>query len=694
MKISKLVVGAALCASGFLACPAIADEGMWLLNKPPVDVLKSRYGFTPTPEWLEAMQKSSVRIGASGSLVSADGLVMTNHHVASDAVAKLSSEGNDLLEKGFYARTREEELKCPGQEVSILWTIEDVTDKVNGAVSQGMSPAEANIARRKAMSTLEKQNQDATGLTSQVVTLYQGGRYHLYGYKRFTDVRLVFAPEQAIAFFGGDTDNFEYPRFDLDVAFLRIYENGQPYKAEHYLRWSQGSNDGELAFIFGHPGRTNRLYTVDHLKHLRDFSTPRRLQQLCQREVEVQVFCGRSAEHQRIGKDELFGLANSRKNLTGQVAGLLDPTLFAKKSQEEARLRSAYQQQNPSAAADPWDRLAKALAGSREFSPRQGAIDATFRSDLSRTARTLVRLAEEKPKPNGERLREFRDTALPSVMNNLYSPEPIYDIQQIDQIASGLTYMATTLGADDPVVVATLAGKSPRARAHELVTGTKLKDIAERKRLAEGGAEAIAQSNDPLILLARSLDAESRSLRKRSEDEVEAVERECYAQIAAAKFALEGDSVYPDATGTLRMAFGPIKGYTDGGKPVAPYTKVAGLYQRADERKGQAGFELPQRWIDRKTRINLDTPFNFVCTAETIGGNSGSPVVNTRGEVIGLVFDGNIYSLTTGFAYDDVVSRSVSVDSRAIIEALRNVYDAGPPADEILGKGKAAASAR
>ncbi len=669
---------------------ASADEGMWLLSSPPRQLLQSRYGFDATPQWLEHVQKSAVRFstGGSGSLVSASGLVMTNHHVGSDMLAKLSTTGHDLLVTGFYADSPDKELKCPDLELNILWTIQDVTDRVNAGVKDSMPAAEANTARQKAVAEIAKEAMDKTGMLAEVVTLYQGGKYHLYNYRRYTDVRLVMAPEQDIAFFGGDTDNFEYPRYNLDCCFFRIYEDGKPLKAEHHLAWSQGSKEGDLSFVIGHPGRTSRLNTVEHLKFLRDVDLPRRLDQLWRSEIRLQTFCGRSTEFDRIGKEDLFGVANSRKALTGQLAGLMDPANMAQKAAEEKKLREfvAADEGRQKKWGDAWDKIAAAEQGRRAWADRYRVLNGGISSDLFRKARDIVRLVVELPKPNSERLREFRDSGLESLYNGLYSPAPLYDSLEIFKTEGSLSLMAENLGAEDPTVAMALAGASPRARAEQLVLNCTIKDPAARKKLVEGGKDAVWASKDPMIQLAIQLDPEARQLRKKYEDEVEAVERTNYAKIAQAKFAMQGESTYPDATFTLRMTFGPIKGFTDEGKPIAPYTNIGGLYERYRDRHGMPGFDLPERWVKGEGKIDPATPFNFICATDIIGGNSGSPVVNVKGEVIGLVFDGNIQSLPGAFLYDGSVNRAVAVDSRAIIAALRNLYGAGALADEITGK--------
>ncbi len=667
------------------ATVSLADEGMWLFTKPPTKLLKEKYGFEPNADWLEHLQKASVRFssGGSASFVSPDGLVMTNHHVGSDDLEKLSTPEKNLLKLGFYAKTRDEEIKCADLEVNVLWNIEDLTAKINSAVDKSMSTADANTARRKMISTVEKECEDATKLDCQVVTLYKGGRYHLYQYKRFTDIRLVMAPEQDIAFFGGDNDNFEYPRFDLDMCFFRVYEDGKPYKPEHYLKWStDGAADGELALVSGHPGRTQRLNTVEHLKFLRDVDFPFGLQRLWRREVQLQNFSSRNEEFERIAAGDLFGVQNGRKARTGMLAGVQDPAIMNKKIADEKKLRDAVNA-NPDYKGqwgDAWDQVANAQKAYRDFYLRHRV---SLSSDLFSMARALVRLSEEKQKPNADRLPEYSESHLDSLYLDLYSPKPIYDELEIDRLASGLSFMMESFGGDDPYVQKSLGGMSPRGRAESLVRATKLKDIELRKQLAEGGTAAIAASTDPMIKLAVELDPEARKWRKKYEDEIEGAEKDAYAKIAAAQFAINGEDMYPDATFTLRLAFGPVKGYVENGQRIPPFTNFEGLYKRATERKGQKGFDLPQRWWDRKDKLKLDTPFNFVCTADIIGGNSGSPVVNTRGEVIGLIFDGNIQSLVLDIAYTEEQGRAVAVDSRAIIESMRKIYDADALADEI-----------
>jgi hypothetical protein len=676
-----------------------SDEGMWLFNNPPRKLLKEKYNFDPTDQWLEHLQKSSVRFnsGGSGSFVSADGLVMTNHHVGADGLEKLSDEKHNYLRDGFHAKTYGEEKRLLDLELNVLMNIEDVTDRVKAAVKPEMKPEEAFAARRAIMAQIEKESLEKTGLRSDVVTLYQGGQYHLYRYKKYTDVRLVFAPEQQIAFYGGDPDNFEYPRYDLDMCFFRVYENDKPAKIEHYLKWSKaGAGDDELVFVSGHPGRTNRLATMSELNYLRYRGYPYLLQRLYRWEVMLNSYSQRSDENARRAREFFFSVQNSRKARDGGLAGLLDPAIIKQKEAEERKLLQAVEADPKLKDAAPaWQKIADAervrAANIQKYTLLEG--NGAFNTKLFDIARTLVRAAEERPKPNADRLREFRDSNLESLQLALFSEEPLYDDFEQLKLANSLTWLleqaSVFRGQNEPMgqslIGKIMAGQSPQERAAQLVAGCKLKDVALRKKLYEGGKSAVDAFDDPMIALVKLIDGPARAVRKVMETDVEEVKRQAYDQIAKAKYAVEGANTYPDATFTLRLAFGVVKGYKENGKEIPFETNFAGLYQRAEEHKNKEPFDLPPRWIERKDRLDLKTPLNFVCTADIIGGNSGSPVVNKAGEVVGLIFDGNIQSLVLDYIYTEEQARAVAVHSQGIIEALRKVYDAGPLADELTG---------
>jgi peptidase S46-like protein len=695
----KLQTFAVACATSF-AASAFSDEGMWLFNAPPLKQLKDKYQFEPTPQWLEHLQKASVRFnsGGSGSFVSANGLCITNHHVGADSLQKASSEQHNYLKDGFYARSNAEEIKCADLELNVLMSIEDVTARVNSAVTSGLAPDAANKARDGAIAAIEKESKDKTGFRSNVITLYQGGAYHLYRYKRYDDVRIVFAPEQAMAFFGGDPDNFEYPRYDLDICIFRVYENGQPAKIDNHLKWNaRGPNEGDLVFVSGNPGATDRQLAVDEMKDVRDREVPDLLRVLNRREVMWTAWGQRSFENARRCRDDLFGAQNSRKAFDGRIAALLDPDIWMSIEQREKKLRDAIAA-NPKwkSTLPAYDRIRKAQAEIAKMATRFAYLEQTRRSTsayrnpralnstLFKYARLLTRAIDERAKPNSERISIFRESGKESLELDLFSTEPVYDDFEILNLTDSLTDFAEQFGADDPMVKQVLAGKSPRARALELVSGTKLKDVNLRKRLYAGDAAGLTAAHDPMLDLARLIDKPARDLRK-ARDAQEEIKQQAYGEIAKARFAIEGTNSYPDATFTLRLSYGTVRGYEEDGKQIPPFTDFAGLYQRSAEHDNKPPFDLPQRWIDRKANLNLSTHFNFVSDADIIGGNSGSPVVNKANEFVGIIFDGNIQSLVLDCIYTDTQARAISVDSAAIIEAIRKVYDANALADELEG---------
>jgi hypothetical protein len=690
-KISLLALVCLL--AGGLSDRAFGDEGMWLFNNPPLKQLKEKYNFEPTPQWLEHLQKASVRFnsGGSGSFISAHGLCITNHHVGLDTLQKISSEKNNYVRDGFYAKSQKDEAKATDLELNVLMSIEDVTDRVKTAVKPEMSADDANKARGNVMAEIEKESREKTGLRSDVITLYQGGQYHLYRYKRYDDVRLVFAPEEQIAFYGGDPDNFEYPRYDLDICIFRAYENGQPAKIEHYLKWNtKGPADGELTFVSGNPGRTDRQLAVSELANLRDEEVPHLLNMFYRRETYLHAWSARSFENKRRAEQNTRSVENNRKRYDGYLAGLIDPEIWRSIEERQKKLTDV---SDTTALLDKikqaQEATAKVLPVYEYFEQFRDRPEARYQaprglnSTLFQFARRLLRHGDEMTKPNGERSPEFRDSYKESLELELLSSHPVYDDFEIVKLTDSLTDMTTRFGLDDPLVKQVLAGKSPVDRATELVTGTKLKDAAFRKQLYSGGASAVSAAKDPMIELARMVDGPARDARKVYEGQDE-IKQQAYAEIATARFTAQGTNAYPDATFTLRLSYGTVRGYEEGGKQIPALTKTSGLYQRGDEHKNQPPFDIPKRWLDRKSKLNPNTAFNFVSDADIIGGNSGSPVVNKSNEFVGIIFDGNIQSLVLDCIFSDKQARAVSVDSAAITEALRNVYDAQPLLDELM----------
>jgi len=683
----------------FLSAAAVADEGMWLFNAAPKQKIKAQYGFEPTDQWLDHVRLSSVRFnnGGSGSFVSADGLTFTNHHVGAECVQSLSTGGKDYMKAGFYARTRAEEAKCPDLELNVLMGIEDVTEKVNAAAKPGMPVAEAGQAQRAAMSAIEKECADATHLRCDVITFYSGGRYHLYQYKKYTDVRLVFAPEFQIAFFGGDPDNFEFPRYDLDITFFRIYENDKPANLTHFFRWTKaGVREGDLVFVPGNPGSTGRDNTLAQMEFSRDVSFPFLLKTYKQRLQALKAFAAESEENARIAREDIFGIENSFKAVTGYQGGLLDPKLMDAKAAAEKKLRAAVDA-DPAKKAEfgsAWDEVASAMTTHKEIYLPLTLLErrAGFRGDLAFKARAILRATAEKQKPNGERLREYRDSGLASLEQQLFSTAPVYKSLETVLLTESLTELQENLGAGHPAVKQVLGGRTPAEVAKDAVANTKLDDVAVRKLLYQGGVAAVEASSDPMIALMRAVDDEARKVRKQYDDQVDSVVRRNGALLSKAKFAIVGTDTYPDATFTLRLSYGDVRGFVEDGQGIVPkgkrvpyFTTIGGAYKHAAEKGNADPYQLPESWMKNKGKVNLNTPLNFTSTPDIIGGNSGSPVINKNAEVVGIIFDGNIQSLPWNFLYSDSIGRSVAVDARGISEALRNIYGATELADELAG---------
>ena len=665
MKIAVLCA----CLQAMLVTSVIADEGMWLFNSLPKSQLKDKYKFDVDDAWAKHLMLSSVRFnsGGSASFISSNGLVLTNHHVASDTLYKLSTPERNINSDGYYAKTQTDELKAPDLELNQLVSIEDVTEQVNASVKTGVVASDAAKARRAAIAGIEQQSKEKTGLRSDVVTLYGGGRYHLYRYKQYTDVRLVWAPEAATAFFGGDADNFEYPRFCLDVTIFRVYENDKPAKIENFLAVNpQGATEGDLVFVSGNPGRTQRILTPDALAYQRDYRMPRTLDLLRRKENLLQQYALGGAEQARRGQDELFGIQNSRKAYMGMLAGLQDPAFMANKRALEKKM------QEKAGNADAWKTIADVQRERLKLQNRE----ASLRSHLYAIAEDLVLMAAEDKKPSAERLREYGVAGRESLEQELFSPAPLYDDLERVMLADELSRFMEKRGGDDELVQKVLGGKGPRELAAQLVEGTTLFEVDARKKLVASGLDGIAASKDPLIQLARTLEPEYRALRERTE-ELDERERQAYAKITDVKFQLEGESTYPDATFTLRLAFGLVKGYKEDGTDVPAQTTMGGAFEHAKQHGSKDPWVLPKSWQDAKNSITSTTPFNFVCTADIIGGNSGSPIVDRSGKLVGVIFDGNIQSLTADFYHSEEQGRAVGVHIAAVLEALEKVYGAG-----------------
>jgi hypothetical protein len=667
---------------------ARAEEGMWLVNDFPADLVEKTYGFRPSPRWLEHVQRSSARIagGCSASFVSGQGLALTNHHCIRDCIEDLSTRSRDLLAQGFAARTQADERRCPKLELNQLVEIADVTARVNAATA-ALQGAAFNTALKAEMTRIESGCGTADDVRCEVVTLFHGGQYHLYRYQRFQDVRLVFAPEFQMAAFGGYPDNFSFPRYGHDFAFVRAYVQDAPAPTPHHFRWAaQPARDGDLTFVAGHPGGTDRKQPVAVLRFQRDVATPWSLLRLSELRGMLAEFQKRSPEHQRVVKNRLRAVENGHKALRGRHEFLASPTFFAAREREEAELRAAVAK-DPGLQAEvggAWMAIEAALEAHRAIYPRYQLAEGgeAFSSELFTMARQLVRAAEELPKPNTERLREYTDARLPGLKQALVRPAPISADLEEALLAFSLSKAREILGVDDPFVREALDGKTPEAAARAAVRGTKLFDAEARRALLEGGAAAVGASKDPMIALARRVDVRARALRKDYEDRIESVLKRNGELIARATVAVRGQAGYPDATFTLRVSYGQVKGLTEGEVPVPPLTRLSGLFAR---HTGEPWFTVSAPWLAARAKVDPETPVNLATTHDIIGGNSGSPLINREGEVVGVIFDSNLAGLGSRYGYDPARSRAVSVHGSLILTALSQVYGASRVAAELQG---------
>ncbi|MBV8891544.1 MAG: S46 family peptidase [Acidobacteria bacterium] len=673
-----------LCLS--LSTAVQADEGMWTFDNFPAKTVGTKYGFTPSQAWLNHIRSASLRIagGCSASFISPQGLVMTNHHCVVECVEQLSTAHRNLVDNGFMAKTAADERKCPAFELDQLIEIRDVTGEVQGALA-GKTGDAANKALFAKRAELEQSCGSDPTVRCDLVTLYHGGVYDLYRYKRYNDVRLVFAPEFAVAQFGGDPDNFNFPRYDFDIGLLRAYESDKPVATADYLEWSDnGSKDGDLVFVSGNPGGTARELTVSQLAFLRDIVLPSSLPEISEYRGQLEQFVTRGAEQAREANQDLFFTENDFKGGLGRHQALLDPQFFAQKQQEEQKLRSATAADAKLAAyVSAWDEIAQVQRQRAQLFTRHSTLsNFSFQSRLLGAAITLVRAAAERRKPNRERLPEYTDQSLVAVQQELSAAVPIYkDLEELN-LAFLFTVTQRDLGADDPFVHKLLGNESPQQLARRLVSGTQLDDPKIRELLYNGGQSALSASRDPMIRFAVSVNDELLEVRKGYEAKVDAPTRAAAERIAKARFAVYGTSVDPDATFTARLSYGSVKGFEDAaGKFVPPYTNVGGLFNRAN---GAPPFRLPESWLTAKGALNLSLPMNLSTTNDIIGGNSGSPLIDRQGKIVGLIFDGNIFSLGGDYGYDTAKNRSVAVDSRALLEGLDKVYHVDRIVSEIM----------
>jgi len=661
---------------------------MWTFDAPPLEYWRKTYNFTPDQRWLDHVRLASVRLpGCSASFVSSRGLVMTNHHCARECTASSSPSDSNYINTGFAAKTLAEEKKCEGLYVDQLQSIENVTSRVRAAIT-GRTPAEKAGQRSTIINTIQTECAQATQLTCQVVSLYQGGIYSLYRYRRFSDLRLVMAPEGDIAFFGGDPDNFTFPRYDLDLTLLRVYENNQPFAPTNFLKWSaNGAAENELVFVVGNPGSTGRLNTLAQMEYLRDVSYPATLGNYKRSLGIYRELAKTDTASIRRYQNNVFSIENSQKAVIGYRVGLVDTMSMATKRAFEREFRQRI-------AADPrlaaeygatWDAIGTAQRELATFNPQLRYQSFSGGSTLLTMAAQLVRIPAEGAKPSADRLAAYRGAALENLKTQLGRDVPI-DIP-FERLALAAQFRAAQaeLSPSDPFLRLALAGRSPDEAARALVSGTRLGDAAFRKSLVDGGAGAIASSTDPLIVFARGVDPLNRTQTLRA-DKLNAIITANSEKIGQALYAAYGTALPPDATFTLRISDGIVKGFPMNGT-IAPYkTTFYGLYARSAEFDNKDPFKLPPRWVERRNNLDLATPFNFVSTNDIIGGNSGSPVINRNGEVVGLIFDGNIESLPNRFLFTSEVARSVSVHSKGITESLRKVYDGGRIADELEGR--------
>jgi hypothetical protein len=679
MSRSLLIVGLAFGTIGLSSGAALADEGLWTFDNFPAAAVKAKYGVTIDQAWLDRVQHASVRLssGCSASAVSPDGLVLTNQHCILDCAQSLSTPAQDYIKLGFIAANRREERLCPGLQAEILTSISDVTDRIKAVVARKTGPDFVK-SRDAEIAAIEQEGcaGNAATLHCQVVTLYQGGQYKLYTYRKYSDVRLVFTPELATAFFGGDPDNFNFPRYDLECSFVRLYENGEPVKTPSHLLWNASApTDGEPVFVAGDPGSTQRADTADQLSFLRSIQLPQTLLRYSELRGRLIRFGEEEPEQARVANDELFDIENSYKERYDQLLALEEPGFVERKHEADQALKAKVDADPKLKAVvgDPWSEIAQAENAHRGIYAAYELLERgpATGSDLFGWARALVRSAAERQKPNSERLPDFTDSRLPLIEKEVTDAKPVDPRLEQLELEFWLTKVREYLTADAPETKLMLGKDSPEELSKRLAS-SRLIDPAYRKQLWEGGQAAIDACDDPLIRYVVATDPAARALRKSYEERVAGPIERAQARLAKARFALYGTTIYPDATFTLRLSYGKISGWTVDDQTVPSFTYFKGLYERAT---GQPPFQLTQRWTVAQPKLNPNTVFDISSTTDIVPGNSGSPLINAKGEVIGTIFDGNIYMLGGAFAYDGRLNRAVTVSTAAITEALEKVYD-------------------
>jgi hypothetical protein len=664
----------------------VGEEGMWTFDNPPVQQLLDSYEFTPTQEWLDHVRLSSVRFnsGGSGSFVSEKGLVLTNHHVARGTLQKISTSSMDYVSEGFYAQSQEDEVQCPDIELNVLVSMQNVTDQIASAVADTLDDREAFRTRQAIIARIEKEAKESTGYRSEVISLYQGGEYWLYQYKQYKDVRLVMAPEQQVAYFGGDDDNFTYPRYDLDMAFFRVYENGMPIHSPNYLKLNpDGAGEGELVFVSGHPGRTNRLYTADQLVYQRDVYLPMVLEYIHNRLELLHDYAQRGKEEARRALTATFYLENSKKAYTGMLQGLAAPSIEGKmKAEREFRDKVNQKPELSERYADAWDSVSAGIQISRQHA-REWYYRKVIGSKMADWAVQAVFYQEEITKPDAERLEHYHESELEQFKFRFLSPAPLYKDFEIHQWAGGLKMSLKQLGTEDPFIRAALGDGEPDQFVQLLIENSSMDQVDFRTKLLEMDSLDFLEVDDPLIQWARKVVPILRVDREFERDHVDSKIRRAGEKIGKARFAVYGKTVFPDANFTLRLSYGSVKGYPMNGTRAPVLTTLYGLYDRSLSFGQKGDFSLPKRFWTRQKKLDLSTPVNFVCSCDIIGGNSGSPVINRNAELVGLVFDGNIESLPGRYYFDGSVNRTVSVHAAYIMETLEKLYHAGILAKEL-----------